>query len=380
MKILFDEAGQSGCLLEKENILNFETQPYFTLGALLIKNNEEEVEIIGKYKSFKEKFEIKEEIKGNELVTRNKNNELKYFINNFLDDEHYYIIIYDKKFYLSTLMLCSFMGLEYQQKLTLHFYQQASFLSLQENTFFVEYLKFIENPTLDLFHKYLLFLRDYKYVYESDENAIKTIAKMILESHMEDKFIDDFMTYGWYKNTKIINLINLNALSELTFFVKEKLSLKNENIIYIHDKIEQFEDTFIDELKKLNINISFEDSKNNELLQIVDNITSVTNHTYKRCFEINKSEELFNSDFEWDLKLFSKIQQKLSINNISYTIPLHDWALSLCVLKMFSDKFPKRYRNVFTFNDNYCDAMKQIYCSLDCNKLNLKDILYIMKQ
>ena len=38
MKIYFDESGQSGCVLQREDLLNFREQPTFAIGALVVKN------------------------------------------------------------------------------------------------------------------------------------------------------------------------------------------------------------------------------------------------------------------------------------------------------------------------------------------------------
>ena len=42
MKIYFDESGQSGCVLQREDLLNFREQPTFAIGALVVKNEKDE--------------------------------------------------------------------------------------------------------------------------------------------------------------------------------------------------------------------------------------------------------------------------------------------------------------------------------------------------
>lgn len=56
-------------------------------------------ELIQKYKIFKDTFNVAEEVKGSDLMTRTHNNELQYFVDNILDDKHFEICIYDKKFF-----------------------------------------------------------------------------------------------------------------------------------------------------------------------------------------------------------------------------------------------------------------------------------------
>ena len=39
MRIYFDESGQSGCVLQKEDILNFQKQPTFAIGAVVVRDS-----------------------------------------------------------------------------------------------------------------------------------------------------------------------------------------------------------------------------------------------------------------------------------------------------------------------------------------------------
>lgn len=365
MKIYFDESGQSGCVLQREDLLNFREQPTFAIGALVVKNEKNAKKILQKYHEFKQKFNITEEIKGTDMLTKKYNDELNYFLNNIVDSSHYYVLIYDKKFYISTLLLISLLGFEYKQEMPIHFYQQASFLAKQKDDFFLQYLKYIEEPTIDKFNMYLKFLVNYDYVfYDLNENAVVEISLKILEDNIESKIYNDFMTFGWYKNPEVTNLINLNALAEIIYFIKNQLEIPNSKIHYIHDNLKEFEKVFDDELKKYNINILFKDSKKEEMLQIIDNIVSIFRHSYdKMIYHLNQKEE-FKERSEWDMKLVSKIQRKLTNSHINYTIPLSDWAATLCIQKMYSSKFSKKYRNKFVFNSHYIYNLKLVYQSI----------------
>ena len=86
MKIYFDESGQTGCVLLKKDMLNFANQPVFALGTVIAKDDNDERLLLEKYKKFKEKFKIVGEIKGSELTTRARNEELNYFLKNILFD------------------------------------------------------------------------------------------------------------------------------------------------------------------------------------------------------------------------------------------------------------------------------------------------------
>ena len=56
MKIFFDESGQSGCVLLKDGILNFSKQPVFALGAVIVKDDDDEKKLLQKYTEFKKKI------------------------------------------------------------------------------------------------------------------------------------------------------------------------------------------------------------------------------------------------------------------------------------------------------------------------------------
>ena len=143
MKVYFDESGQTGCVLLNKEMLNFKQQPIFSLGAVIVKDETDENEMLKKYREFKNKFNILGEIKGSELTTRERNEELLYFIGKILDSEHFAVNIYDKRFYLSTLLLLSLMGNVFHDEFPVHFYEISSQLAFEEDNFFVEYCKYV---------------------------------------------------------------------------------------------------------------------------------------------------------------------------------------------------------------------------------------------
>lgn len=95
MKIYFDESGQSGCVLQKKDLLNFQKQPTFAVGAVVVPTKKTAKSLVDKYNHFKEIFGIIGEIKGSDLLTKARNNELEYFIKNILNRYHFFVLIYD---------------------------------------------------------------------------------------------------------------------------------------------------------------------------------------------------------------------------------------------------------------------------------------------
>ncbi|MBQ2909896.1 MAG: hypothetical protein IJE53_03745 [Bacilli bacterium] len=379
MKIYFDESGQSGCIFKKDDLLNFKSQPTFAVGALVIKDDSDYKTVYKKYDNFKKKFNIRGEVKGSDLLTKEKNNELKYLLRYLFDNTHYYVLIYDKRFYIATLLLTSLFGFVYQSQLTTHYYQQATVLSKQKDDFFIQYLNFIENPSKNSLIKYLEFLINYEYVnFNLQENAVVEISKMILDDNQAEDFYKDFMTFGWYKDANIVNLINLNALSELIYFIKNDIGFNNENICYIHDSIDEFEDVFKDELSNCGIDVNFEESKNNYMLQIIDNITSIVRHAYDKSLKHSEDKKLWKESSEWDLKLLASVQHKLSVYHINYTVPLNDWAFVLCIAIMFGNNYPKKNRNTFVFNYHYYECLKLVYSSISDVNTNISDVFDVL--
>lgn len=380
MKIFFDESGQSGCVLQKEDILNFQNQPTFAIGAIVVFDNNDEKELIDKYSKFKTKFNIENEIKGSDLLTRAKNKELEYIVKRIFDKNHFFVILYDKRFYISTLLLLSLMGFEYQYSMPVHFYQQAAFLSLQKDSFFVEYLKYIQNPNAIAFTKYLNYLVNYEYMYdEGFENAVVFTAQKILDQGLPNECYDDFLSFGWYDDPKITNLINLTALVELIHFVKSQKREKNNEIIYIHDHIDEFEETFHNELQRLGIDIKFLDSKQEILLQLADNLVSILRHAYDKCIYHHKNNDPWSDKNEWDMKLISKVIYKITIPHINFTVPLHDWSATLSTAEMFVPYYPKKYRNNLNFNFHYQANMIKIFESISMNSCSLKEIYELLE-
>lgn len=85
MKIYFDESGQSGCVMKNKELLNFQKQPTFAIGAVVVPTDKSADLLVKKYTDFKNHFGIVGEIKGSDLLTRARNEELEFFIKNILD-------------------------------------------------------------------------------------------------------------------------------------------------------------------------------------------------------------------------------------------------------------------------------------------------------
>lgn len=207
-------------------------------------------------------------------------------------------------------------------------------------------------------------LIEYDYqMFNIKENAVVEMAKKILEDEPE-LFYDDFMTFGWYDNPEQTNVINLNALAELIYVIKNALGVHNSEIHYIHDNMKEFEETFKTELQGYGIEVSFADSKAEVPLQIIDNVISITRHAYDKMIGHIKAKDQWRDNAEWDMKLFSRVMRKLSITHMNFTVPISDWGAALCITDMFVPQYPKNLRNNFVFNSRYIDNTQHICRSL----------------
>lgn len=356
MKIVFDEAGNTGCLLTYNDVLNFRTQPVFSLGAVIVRNVADEAEMIKRYSAFLDRHALNYELKGSDLMKRENNALLFDFVENVLDDTHFKINLYDKRFYLSSLLCTSILGHEFQLQNVNEFYSDVSALAFESDNFFISYLKFVQNINTVSLHNYLTFLRDYKYMYLNKANAgLLMMANKILEENGEEHWVDDFMTFGWYDDKRKTNVVNLVALGELIDTLKrEDQSLRNRDIIYIHDRSKEFEALISNELSGLDISVQFKDSKDDILIQIADNAVSVLQKIFIETKRIFAAKNEWLPESEWLLTLASTVLRKLTISNIKFTIPIPDWAMMLCVRDMFAPEYPKYRRKNIYFNPLYC--------------------------
>ena len=86
-EIYFDESGQTRCVMTNKEMLNFKNQPLFTMGSVLIKDEKYAKNLSKKYKEFKNRFMFAWEIKSSDLVTKDNNEALEYFIMNMMQKE-----------------------------------------------------------------------------------------------------------------------------------------------------------------------------------------------------------------------------------------------------------------------------------------------------
>lgn len=381
MKVFLDEAGNTGCVINNNDIMNFGPQRHFSLCGVIAQDANDEKVLRQKYIDFKKKYQITDEFKGSSLLTRDNNDKLEYFINNILDNKHFSLCYYDKKFYLSCLMILALLGEDFQRQFSVAFYDFASCLSFENNTLFVEYSKMIRKPTIEALRSFLNLIVsfDYRFTPKSD-NPLIMMAEKILADHNEVLFINDFLSLGSYDNPNYTNVINLNALAELIFIIKKENNLSNQQLVLVHDAIDGFSNTFISELAAFQISVSFSDSRDEVIIQIADNVASIFYKVMNDMISIFENRTEWHPENEWKLTIASRLFNKITLNNIKFTTPVQNWAVANCVSRMFDEKYPKNMRKNLYFNQHYQDALYNIKKSITATDFNNDFIKGIMKK
>ena len=126
---------------------------------------------------------------------------------------------------------------------------------------------------------------------------------------------------------------------------------------FIHDEIEQFENTMSDEFENVNMKIRFENSKESDLLQLSDNIVSITPILFSEMKRLFFSEKIFEGSSKWCLMNMARILKKISIPNVKFTVDPTGYSYALCIEKMFSEDYPKDRMKLECFYDLYYKAL-----------------------
>lgn len=381
MELYIDESGNTGCVTSKRDKFNFDNQRHFVLCAIKIKEYEEKQQLIKKYKIFKDNFGITDEIKGSDLMTKDYNTALEYFIENILDNNHFKICIYDKKFYLSTLLLLFLLGNEFQTQFPIQFYILAGELSFFADDLLLEYCELAKKPTNEKLEQFLKNITEHNFQeIPPDNNPLIFMASAILEDKKYDCWLGDILSYGSYENPNYVNVINLNCLSELILTLKWQENLQNSSIQIHHDKIDGYDKTFISELKEFNINLDFMDSKEDELIQIADNAVSIFAKCVNQVISRFDEKREWDSNSQWIMEQYSKIINKVEVQNIKFTVPLQNWAVSLCVKEMFSKEYPIENRNNLFFNQLYQRCIDVIASDIESKNFDFMSMLNLLNQ
>lgn len=342
MKVFFDESGQTGCVLQNKNgNLYNDEQRFFVLAGVVCKDQKKEELLRKRYQDFLNHFGITaNEFKGTDILTKANNEKLKYFVENLIDDEHFYVCCYDKFFYLATILNIYFLGRDMMISNPLEYYQFASALTREKDDLFKEFCKTIENNNSNTRRKFVEYIVNYPFK-EIDEplNIYLISAKAMLKVYNET---DDFPQFplhlGCYLNNEITNLINLNALGETLLSIKVKYDVKDCDLVVFHDRIKEFENEFIDTISYSNpqLSLNFIDSKDDLLIQYADNVASIFRKAFTETTKIFLLNKQWQEENEWFPTLLADVMKKLNYTNVKFVTAISDWVLPLCVEQIFT--------------------------------------------
>ena len=317
MRIYFDESGNSGCIIPNKNgALYNDEQRYFVLAGVICNSVEDEHNLTERYLNFKNKYQIRGEIKGSDMMKRENNAMLVDFIDNLIDDSHFYVCCYDKIFYLASIITQYFFPRQVMNEDPLFYFTQASALTQEDISIFLKYCECnaigTEQASLD-FCKYVAGF-DFKKI-DSSLNGYVEMAKLVLSN---GEAFDFPLPSGCYVKDDYTHVINLTALGESLLAIKEIYNVNTEEIHIVHDHILEFENEFYDSFIKSKVLLEFKDSKVEGLLQYADNIASV----FRKCCTETIKLFLFHNELRGSLcnKLVkTSLLQNLKFDNgISY--------------------------------------------------------------
>lgn len=354
MRLFLDEAGNTGGITDKNEKLNYGTQRHFCLAAVVTHDMQSEQLLRQKYTAFKSQFASEKELKGNSLFTKENNNALEYFLDNILDDIHFSICLYDKKFYLASLLLFAILGEQAREQFPVEYYSLVSDLSQEKDELFATFCKLTKRATETSVHELFEYLKNYSYQHiPTSGNGLVWAVSEIQNRGIEETFVNDFLKFGSYSNRKFANLINLNALSELLEVIEIERNCDTRKIDIVHDNISGIDEMLKQELKHFDVAVKFADSQAEELIQLADNVASIfckIINTIVRCWD-TKTE--WSRENEWILTQSARFLKKIGTRNIKFTVPIQSWALTFCVMDMFDPQYPKEMRKNLFFNPRY---------------------------
>ncbi len=370
MKLFFDESGYSGCIMPNKNGQLFnDGQRHFVLGSVFVADKEDEIEILNKYRQFKNRFEFTGEIKGSELMTQRNNEALKYFITNVLDDKHFFICNYDKIFYLATLISVYIFGVPFQQQETLTFYMMASALAGEKEELFLHYCSAVCENTDNSKKEFLEYLISFPYekLDRNDYNLYIAFAKLMLENKDYGEFP---LTYEAYSCKNTVNFVNMTALGETLLSLKHLHGVDMSKTEIYHDNLMGYEEEYNQSFEDNKIHINFVDSKENELVQLADNISSI----YRKCFE--KSFEAFRCNKQWTDNIwftenYSRIINAIGMEHIKMDTQISDYVLPFVIRDIFGNEYGQFEKNKEKFWGLFYFYKEKIMEDIDAMKVDL---------
>lgn len=370
MKLFFDESGYSGCVMPNKNgKLYNDGQRHFVLAGVFVNDEDDESFLLNKYCKFKEKFGFEDEIKGSDLMTQKNNRALEYFLEEIIDDKHFYICNYDKIFYIATLISVYIFGRAFQEQETLVFYQHVSALVGEDEKLFLQYCSAVQKNTDRSKEDFLRYVVSFpfKKLDTNDCNLYIAFAKRMLAKKEYGEFP---LVYEAYSCKNTVNFVNMTALGEILLCLKYQDDIDINSTKIYHDCMSGYEEEYNQSFGSSNICINFVDSKENELIQLADNVSSI----YRKCFE--KSFEAFRQNKQWAENIwfsenYSKMINYIGMSHIKMVTQIADWVLPCVIRDIFGIKHNDYQKNKNKFWDLFLFYKKHILSQINGMKVDI---------
>lgn len=352
MKIYFDESGNTGCIVPNKNGAFYnDEQRHFVLAGIVCNDKKDEKFLVNRYLDFKDRYHIQGEIKGADLMKRDNNAMLIDFIENMIDDRHFYVCCYDKVFYLASLINAYFYPRQLMAEEPLFYFTQASALTYEDVSIFLKFCECNAIGTDEASLDFCKFIVDFEFKeFGRTPNGYVEMAKLALSKRTAFDFP---LPMGCYVKNNYTHVINLTALGESLLAIKQIYNSRTEGMHIIHDRILEFEKEYYDTFGELKVKLEFADSRDEILLQYADNIASVFRKCCSETIKLFLCNSQWDADKQWFPSLYAKLLKKLSYQRIKWDMAIPDQVLPLCVKEMFDDAFPVAWRNNIFFNNRF---------------------------
>ncbi len=158
------------------------------------------------------------------------------------------------------------------------------------------------------------------------------------------------LIYEAYSCKNTVNFVNMTALGEILLCLKYQQNIDINNAIIYHDHLSGYEEEYNQSFENSDIHINFIDSKENELIQLADNVSCI----YRKCFE--KSFEAFRQNKQWTDNIwfsenYSKIIHRIDMTHIKMVTQIADWVLPFVIRDVFGIKHNSYQENKSRFWD-----------------------------
>ena len=188
---------------------------------------------------------------------------------------------------------------------------------------------------------------------------------------LENKDYGEFpLTYEAYSCKNTVNFVNMTALGETLLSLKHLHGVDMGKTEIYHDNLMGYEEEYNQSFEDNKIHINFVDSKENELVQLADNISSI----YRKCFE--KSFEAFRCNKQWTENLwftenYSRIINTIGMEHIKMDTQISDYVLPFVIRDIFGNEYGQFEKNKEKFWGLFYFYKEKIMEDIDAMKVDL---------